>query len=327
MLKRLFKQHEFVLALTIIILSVIIQTINREFLSIGNIFSMAESAITLAIYALGVYLVIVSGDIDVSFPAIAVFSMYLTTKILLSQGWTENIFLAFLLAGVIGILLGLFNAIFISTFKLPTLIVTLGTLNLFRGFLLAFIGIKVINNPPRSMVQFQKSKVLTVINEHGWRISLPLAILIPIALIIVTWLIVRYTKIGRGIYAIGGDRISAERVGFSISQIQYFLYGFVGLLAGIGGIVHGSLLRRVNPFGIVGNELTVIAAVVLGGTRITGGRGTITGTILGVLMITIINQNLILLGISSYWQQVVIGLLIIISVGITSYREKRVKAQ
>lgn len=327
MLKRLFKQHEFVLALTIIILSVIIQTINREFLSIGNIFSMAESAITLVIYALGVYLVIVSGDIDVSFPAIAVFSMYLTTKILLSQGWTENIFLAFLLAGVIGILLGLFNAIFISTFKLPTLIVTLGTLNLFRGFLLAFIGIKVINNPPLSMVQFQKSKVLTVINEHGWRISLPLAILIPIALIIVTWLIVRYTKIGRGIYAIGGDRISAERVGFSISQIQYFLYGFVGLLAGIGGIVHGSLLRRVNPFGIVGNELTVIAAVVLGGTRITGGRGTITGTILGVLMITIINQNLILLGISSYWQQVVIGLLIITSVGITSYREKRVKAQ
>ena len=151
--------------------------------------------------------------------------------------------------------------------------------------------------------------------------------MILIGLVIITWLIVRYTKIGRGIYAIGGDRVSAQRVGFNITQIQYFLYGFVGLLAGIAGIIHGSLIRRVNPFGIVGTELTVIAAVVLGGTRITGGRGTITGTLLGVLMITIINQNLILLGISSYWQQVVIGLLIIISVGITSYREKRAKAQ
>lgn len=327
MLKKLFKKHEFVLGLTIIVLSIIIQMINSEFLSIGNIFSMMESMITMGIFALGVYLVIVSGDIDVSFPAIAVFSMYVTTRLLLHLGWTDSILIAFIIAGVIGIVLGIINAVFISSFKLPTLIVTLGTLNLFRGFLLTFIGVKVINNPPISMINFQKSKLLTVTNEYGWRFSLPKAFLILVAAVIITWLIVRYTKVGRGIYAIGGDRVSAERVGFNIKSIQYFLYAFVGLLAATSGIIHGSLIRRVNPFGIVGTELSVIAAVVLGGTRITGGHGTITGTLLGVLMITIINQNLILLGISSYWQQVVIGLLIIISIGITSYREKRAKAE
>lgn len=327
MLKKLAKKHEFILAITIIILSVIIQMINDEFLSVGNIFSMLESSITLGIFALGVFLVIVSGDIDVSFTAIAVFSLYVTTKILLHYNYVNSILLAFLIAGVIGVLLGLFNAVFISSFKLPTLIVTLGTLNLFRGFMLAFIGTKIYNNPPASMVNFQKNKLITVTNEYGWKYGLPSAFLILVFAIIITWLIIRYTKLGRGIFALGGDRVSAKRVGFNITAIQYFLYAFVGLLAGVTGVIHGSLIRRVNPFGIVGTELSVIAAVVLGGTRISGGKGTIIGTILGVILITIINNNLILLGISSYWQQAVIGLLIIISIGITSYREKRASTQ
>jgi simple sugar transport system permease protein len=129
--------------------------------------------------------------------------------------------------------------------------------------------------------------------------------------------------LGRGIYAIGGDINAAERSGFNVAKIQFFIYCYVGFLAGIAGILHISLIRYSNPTYIVGTELGVIAAVVLGGSRITGGSGTIIGTIMGVAMVTILNNSLILVGLSSYWNNFFVGLIIIVSVSITSYQSKR----
>lgn len=102
--------------------------------------------------------------------------------------------------------------------------------------------------------------------------SLPTTIFALVVLSIITWWIMRYTKLGRGIYAIGGDPAAAERVGFNIKRIRFFMYTYVGFLAGIAGIIHASMIRVGNPFDLVGQELNVIAAVILGGTKITGGR-------------------------------------------------------
>lgn len=116
--------------------------------------------------------------------------------------------------------------------------------------------------------------------------------------------------------------VAAGRVGFHVGLIQLFIYCFAGCGAGIAGLTHTCLVRTSNPFDIIGTELTIIAAVVLGGTNITGGKGTIHGTLLGVFMITIISNSLIMIGISTYWQRAVLGLLIILSVSIAAFQNK-----
>jgi simple sugar transport system permease protein len=124
--------------------------------------------------------------------------------------------------------------------------------------------------------------------------------------------------LGRGIYAIGGDEAAAERAGFNVRAIKMFLYCLVGALAGVTGIVRISMIDYADPSSMLGMELTVIAAVVLGGTRVTGGMGTLTGTILGVALMTILENSLILLGIPTYWSRAFTGAIIIIGTGVTA---------
>jgi simple sugar transport system permease protein len=129
--------------------------------------------------------------------------------------------------------------------------------------------------------------------------------------------------LGRSVYALGGAREAAERAGFNIARIQYFVYGLVGLLSGIAGITYGSLNRQANPQDIVGTELNVIAAVVLGGAQLTGGRGTVIGTVLGVVLVVVANNSLILVGVPSVWQRVVIGLIILVGTGLPAIQARR----
>jgi simple sugar transport system permease protein len=322
-MKKLLNTNEFFVGMTLLVLAIVIGIINPTFFSAGNVIDLFRSSIVTGIFAIIVMIVIISGGIDVSFPAIAAFSMFATTKILTTYGYEGSILLAFLIAGLIGILLGLINAILISRFKLPTLIVTLGTASMFTGFLLTFIGYKEIPNVPAGMNEFSKMELFRVTTETGVVYSLPFAI-IPLILVAgLVWFILKYTMLGRGIYALGGDPVSAERAGFNIKKIQFFIYCFTGFLAGIAGIIHTSLMRNSNPMDFMGAEMLVIAAVVLGGSRITGGHGTMVGTFLGVFLVLIINNSLILLGIPSYWQKFIVGLLILVGTGITAYQTKR----
>jgi simple sugar transport system permease protein len=144
-----------------------------------------------------------------------------------------------------------------------------------------------------------------------------------LAVVIIVWLLLTYTMLGRGIYALGGAAEAAERAGFNVTRIQYFIYGFVGLLSGIAGLTFGALARQANPQDLVGTELNVIAAVVLGGAYLTGGRGTVLGTLLGVILVVIANSSLILIGVPTVWQRVVIGAIILIGTGIPAIRERR----
>jgi simple sugar transport system permease protein len=126
--------------------------------------------------------------------------------------------------------------------------------------------------------------------------------------------------IGRGIFAVGGNEIAAERIGINTFAIKLFVFGFVGFLAGIAGVVHVAIVQSVVPNIIVGKELEVIAAVVIGGASIFGGRGTIFGTFLGVLLFAMLNNGLTLLRISSYWYSVTIGAIILIAITVSAYQ-------
>ena len=322
-MRKLLKTNEFYVAVIIVVLSIVIGAVNPRFLTVLTVVDTLRSSMLMLILSMGVLVVLISGGIDVSFPAIASFSMYTTLRFLVDANYEGSVVLIYIIAAAIGILLGLINGVLVAFFRFPTIIVTLGTSSIYIGFMLTYIGSGTIANIPDSMRELSRSMLFTVQNEAGVLSSLPTTFLIPLVVVLLTHLILKYTYLGRGIYARGGDRTSAERSGIRIKAIQTFIYAYVGLLSGTGGVTHAVMMRNANPVVLVGSEMLVIAAVVLGGARITGGHGTVHGTVLGVILITLIQNNLILLGISQFWQAFVIGLLIIIGTGFTSIQRLR----
>lgn len=328
-MKKFLRTNEFYVAVILILLCVFIGIKSPVFFSLQNVFDLLRSSITMGIFAMGTLIVIVSGGFDVSFTAIAISAMYITIKILFAIGFEGSFLIAMVLSAFIGLLMGLINACIIGFFRIPTLIATLGTQSLYHGFLLFFIGSKYINNVPEGMLRFSRTNLVTTTTPTGAVTGLQSGILILIAVVVVVYLLLRFTMIGRNIFAIGGSREAAERAGINVIKTQFFIYGFVGMLAGIGGIIHGAHYKQGNPFDLVGTELNTIAAVVLGGALVTGGRGTVLGTLLGVALVVVMNNSLILIGVPSEWQKVVLGIILIIGTGIPAYQNmqaaKRVK--
>jgi simple sugar transport system permease protein len=320
--KQFFRRNETLVAVTLVGLCLVIGLNNPTFFTVGNVFTLLRSSIVTGIFAMGVLIVIISGGIDVSFTAIGVFALYATVKLMLHYAPNTSIWAAFVMAALIGLGLGLINAFFIAQFRLPTLIVTLGTLSMFHGFLLFAIGNQIIRDVPPALTDFARAAVVQIPQERGMA-NLHPAVFLMIAVVIMVWLLLRYTMLGRGIYALGGAPEAAERAGFNVTRIQYFIYGFVGLLSGIAGMTFGALARQANPQDIVGTELNVIAAVVLGGAYLTGGRGTVIGTLLGVVLVVIANSSLILIGVPTVWQRVVIGIIILVGTGVPAIQERR----
>lgn len=319
----LFRRNEFYLFAIFLAFSLLIGTVNSGFWSPVNLFTLLKNTVVIGIFSMGVMMVIVSGGIDISFPAFAVFSFYITTKILVAVDYQGTILLPFAMAMAMGLLLGFLNAFLISTFRLAPLIVTLGTGSAVTGFLRAFVGTGIIPNLPPSMVDFSRFNLTDRVMADGSSIGLSGSILMYAGLAILVWLTLNYTTMGRGVYCLGGDPVASMRAGFSNRKIQYFVYGVAGALAGMGGVVHCSLIRQANPRDLEGFEMEVIAAVVLGGASLTGGKGTVLGTVLGVFILVLIKSSLILVGIPSDWQKVAVGIVLIVATVITAVRSRR----
>jgi simple sugar transport system permease protein len=268
--------------------------------------------------AIGVFVVMLSGGIDLSFPAIATAAMYVSVRLL--QRFQGNLLLAFLFASVLGVAFGCINAFLIYRFKIPTLIVTLGTASIFHGAYLTLAKVPHIYSVPPYFFEFSTKFIFSWTKKGGPTIGLSTLTFLMLAIAVLTWLLLRFTMLGKGIYAIGGNMEAAKRAGFNIMKLQFFIYCYVGLLSGIASIQYVSLVRHVHPYNLMGMQLDVIAAVVLGGASLAGGTGTVLGTLLGVWMIYVIRNSLILMRIPSYWDPVVIGLIIVASTAINAWR-------
>ncbi|MDR1174364.1 MAG: ABC transporter permease [Treponema sp.] len=322
-IRKLFTYNETYLALVLIAFSLAITIINPVFLTLDNFADLVKNSTGTAILAIGVFIVLLSGGTDVSCTAVAICAEYIAARFLIATG-INNIFAAFAVAVAVGVTLGAVNAVFVSIFKIPVLIATLGTSSLFHGALLEFVGTKSLNvgDLPQCFKDFGNLNIIKWNLPDGTPYGLSVFFFILLFLLLLTWFILRFTMIGRGIYALGGNPEAAKRSGFNLHKIQFFIYCYAGFLAGIMGVIHISLIRYGNPMYLVGTELTVIAAVVLGGAKISGGTGTLTGTMLGVAMIMILQKNLVLIGLSSYWQDFFVGLIIVIGVTITNLQNK-----
>lgn len=312
-LSSVMRRPELFTALLIVLVSLMVGAINPAFYQLSTMFDMLRSCTTVGLLALGVLMVLAGGGIDVSFTAIAAFAMYAITKITL-QVWPDAPFALILLVGTAaGTLLGSFNGLLVYKLKAPSLIVTIGTQYLFRGVLLTFVGTTFFMDIPQSMDDFGKMTIMRHVSESGSTTAIPATFAILVVMAGATAWLLNRTLMGRAIYAIGGSLSIAERLGYNLRVVQVFVFAYAGALAGVAGIVHVSSNRLANPFDLVGTELDVIAAVILGGARITGGTGSVTGTLLGVVFVTLINNVLILAGIPSTWQKLIIGSFILVA--------------
>ncbi len=323
--KFLFR-HEPMLFIVMIIFAIIVNSINAAFLTPENMFDILKTSSITGMMALGVMIVMISGGIDISFTAIATVSMQVTVRFLMAID-KGNIVTAFLLAGLIGALMGCINGFFVYRFKLPTLIVTLGTSSIFHGLLLSVLRIPHLYSVPGYYFDFSRMSLFTFTTAGGTEIGLSSLTVLLFVMALLVWLILRFTMLGRGIYAIGGNIEAAKRAGFNIMLIQMFIYSFIGFTAGLASIEYVAMFRHVHPFNMMNMMLNVIAAVVLGGTSFSGGSGTVIGTLLGVWMIYMITNSLILMGVPSEWEPVVIGFVIIFSIGISAMQKSLRKTE
>ncbi len=312
--------HGVLVGIMLLIMCIVTSIINPAFFSLATLFDTLRNLTIVGILGMGVLLVMLSGGIDVSFPAIAALTSYVTIKLFITLGIEGPVFAIYGFAFLFGVALGLFNGFFISFFRLPALIVTLGTSSLLYGFNLFFVGSQNLFNIPQSMVHFSRSALLSVADIHGRTWSLHPAVLIFIAIVILVTLFLRYSILGRGIYALGGNRESAERLGLPVRRIEMLVFAITGGLAAIAGITQAVFARNANPGVLNGSELDVIAAVVLGGVSITGGKGSVAGALAGLTFVVVMTTSLVMLGIPAAWQKVFVGTALLLGIGLAAWR-------
>jgi len=319
--KKVTQSTEFYVGLIIVILTVLIEFKSGQFYSGNNLVDIIRALSIPAIFCIGEMFILITRGVDISFPAIASVSMYIVCT-QFGNTFTDPV-MFFVVAMLIGLLLGSINGLIIGYFKFNSLIVTLGMSSICFGIMQGVFKSKEMPlvGP---LYKLGQAKLFSVTNATtGLTSNMPVAIIFTIIIVALGWFILNKTMLGRGIYAIGGDERAAERAGFNVFATQVFIYAFSGAVAGFAGVLRATMLLAVHPNNLAGLELTIIAACVLGGVRMTGGKGTVLGAILGITLLTIVDNSLILLGISTVWQKVFVGLIIILGTAASAIRTKR----
>lgn len=313
---RLSRKHETWLLLVTVTLAAALSIISPAFFTLRNAQDLITANAFTSILAAGLLLVLISGGIDISFTATATVAQYIAMTVANAHnvGWIGVI----LIASAAGIALGLVNAVLIHVFRVPSIIATLGTLNAFYGLLVFVTRGNYIYTLPDwfdSGINFLEFRDA----EQNYY-SLNFQMIASVLVLGIAWFILRRMRLGRQIIAFGGNHEAAERIGLPILRIQLFVYGWMGWCAGIASLAQAQLAQSIAPTVLVGRELDVLAAVVLGGASLAGGVGSVLGTVLGLTLVAILQNGLILAGVSSYWSDFATGVVILIAVSATARR-------
>lgn len=310
------------LALLIVAYVVIVALRSPDFLSLASVLDLIRSGAAWTVVALGVLVVMVSGGIDVSFLANAILSAYVATVL---SKWLGVDSLAFALAVSIGVgaLVGAVNGLIIYLFSLPTLITTLAMQGVLQGVLMVFLRAQPItaSRMPVSLRNFGTDVLFEVPLGPGF-IGLSVFVIPLIVVIALTWHLLNRTAIGRATYALGSNPTGALRCGVNLLKVNLVIYSYAGALAGLMGLMMVSDIRLVDPVSLVGNELFVLAAVVIGGAKLTGGTGSVGGVLLGMILVTLLNNTLVTIGLSASWNRFFIGAALVLIASISHYRMK-----
>ena len=320
-ISKMFRSNEPYIFLIIVFIGLLVQIKSEQFFTGNNIVDLLSALIVPGMFAIGELLALISGGIDVSFPALASLSAYATTKMLLDRDYQGNVFIPFLIAIMIGAICGAINGFFIGYLNLNAMIVTLGTSSIFQGFMQGTLKSQQLSSIPAGMKSFGTTAFFIAENKKSGLTSvLPYTFLILVAVCIIIYFVMRYTIFGRGIYAIGGNPNSAHAAGFNVKRTKFFIYVIIGIIASMGGICRTCMMQQMHPTNMLGMEMNIIAGVVLGGVALTGGAGSLLGCVLGTFLIVMVQNSMILLGIPTTWSNVFVGAVIVIGVGVSAYQ-------
>ncbi len=285
---------------------------NNSFLKPQNLINVVRQISVIGLLALGVMVCIIAMGIDLSLGSVLGFSAVVTASLVQQPGWKEALYpglqlpaIAAVLAGLgVGIVLGAVNGSLIATFRIPPFIATLGMMTMARGFAYIYSNGRPVSTLNADFLFIGGGDILGV----------PVPIIIFGLVILATHLMLNVTRFGRHVYAIGGNETAARVSGVNLGRTKVLIYTFSGLMAGLGGVVLTARVQSATPALGMGYELDAIAAAVIGGTSFAGGIGTVWGTVIGALIIGVMNNGLDLLNVSPFYQQVVKGMIIIVAI-------------
>lgn len=275
---------------------------NQSFPTQRNVFNVLRQISTNMLLACGMTMVIILGGIDLSVGSIIALTGVLAAGCV--SRYNLPIPVAFSVGILIGVVFGIFNGVVVSKTTIPPFIVTLATMNIARGLSGVYTG----GSPVRVV-----SKAWQWLGA-GYIGPFPVPVIIMIIVFIISLLILNNTKMGRHIYAVGGNTVAAQFSGIKVSNVKFFVYLYSGLMAGIAGVILASRMYSGQPTAGEGAEMDAIAAVVVGGTSMSGGSGKLGGTLIGALIIGVLNNGLNLMNVNSFWQTVLKGVVILLAV-------------
>ncbi|AZF38229.1 Ribose ABC transport system, permease protein RbsC [Pseudomonas sp. R4-39-08] len=308
-LARLLRSPAFYPFVGLVVVTLVMILASDTFLTASNLSNIARQVSINAIIAVGMTCVILTGGIDLSVGPVMALSGTLTAGLMVA-GVPPGLAIG---AGMlVGVAFGIGNGLFVAYLHMPPIIVTLATMGIARGFGLMYTDGYPISGLPEWFAVFGRASV--------WGIQVP--ILIMLLTYLAAYVLLQHTRIGRYIYAIGGNEEAVRLSGVRAARFKLLVYGISGLTAAIAGLVLTSRLMSGQPNAGVSFELDAIAAVVLGGASIAGGRGVIVGTLLGAMLLGVLNNGLNMLGVSPYVQSVIKGAIILLAIFISRQRHR-----
>ncbi len=307
--------QELGVGISLLALCLILGFSTEHFFTLDNLISILRSATYVGIMSLGMVFVLSMRDVDLSVGSIYNLAGITTAFLLTKQ---VNVIVAILIGLLVGVLCGLFNIGFAVLFKIPTIIVTLGTLSVFKG-----LGLVISQGSPF----YQFSKTTFLFTKIGGTVGrVPSMVLIFLFLTVVLFVIYGFTIFGIRVRGIGSNPQAAEFSGVNIVKYRFIVFALMGLLSAFSGVLEISFLQSSNLQMGIGTELSVIAAVIIGGTSLAGGSGSILGALIGALIISVIRNGIVQVGINQYWTSTVTGFVILAAVAIDYlFRKLRTK--
>jgi ribose/xylose/arabinose/galactoside ABC-type transport system permease subunit len=294
-----------------ILICLVLSVVTPKFLTVSNLTIVVTQVSINALLAFGVTFVIITGGIDLSIGStVAVTSVVAAS---FAHPDTYPVIVPILTGLAAGLLLGAFNGLVITKSKVPPFIVTLGTMTIGRGLALILSKGRPVSNLSDSFNFIGGGQIL----------GIPTPILILIVFFIISSVVLKKTVLGRYMYAVGGNELAAQASGIQLNKVKMVVYTLCGGLAALAGILLTSRITTGQPNAGVGFELDAIAAAIIGGTSTSGGTGTMTGTLIGALLIGVISNGLDLMNVTSYYQQVVMGVIIIGAVVLDSLNQHK----
>ncbi len=316
----------------LLVLMAVFAIAEPNFLSSINLFNVMRQVSITGLLAIGMTFVILTAGIDLSVGSLLAFAGLVAAAV--SKGGLSNRFavgvgqeaisyawyLAALAAIAVGLAGGWVQGLAITRLKVPPFVVTLGGMSVFRGAALLFAGGGPISGFDPAFVWWGQGR-LGPIPGLGWFVPIPVIIFLAFA--VLAHIVLRYTRYGRKVYAVGGNPEAARLSGLNVRRITLSVYVIMGFFAGLGAFVLAARLNSAEAVAGTGYELTVIASVVIGGTSLFGGVGTIFGTVIGTILIGVLLNGLVLMNVSSYIQQIIIGIIIVLAVAFDTFAKSR----